>query len=399
MTPRQERHASTEPTEAADSSEAALRNDPTDSTDSVDPTEPIDRVDPTEPIDNVEPVLAMDRMLPRERHDSREREESIPARWHTALVPVLRSGQDGAMTSSTDPRPAHASGTFTLGASSSDPMTVHRLGYGAMRITGPGIWGDPPDRAEAVRVLRRAVELGVDFIDTADSYGPFVSEELIREALHPYDGVVVATKGGLLRTGPDKWHVLGDPTYLRQCVEMSLRRLDVERIDLWQLHRIDARYPVADQIGVLAELQGEGKIAHLGLSQVSVDDLIEARRHAEIVTVQNLYNLVDRSSEDLLDFCDDEGVGFIPWFPVATGQLAAPGGPLDALAEQTGHTPAQLALAWLLARSGVTLPIPGTGSVAHLEENVAAAEVALDRDTVAALEAMAGALPPHVPRA
>ena len=303
------------------------------------------------------------------------------------------------MTSSTDPRPAHASGTFTLGASSSDPMTVHRLGFGAMRITGPGIWGDPPDRAEAVRVLRRAVELGVDFIDTADSYGPFVSEELIREALHPYDGVVVATKGGLLRTGPDKWHVLGDPTYLRQCVEMSLRRLGVERIDLWQLHRIDTRYPVADQIGVLAELQREGKIAHLGLSQVSVDDLIEARHHADIVTVQNLYNLVDRSSEDLLDFCDDEGVGFIPWFPVATGQLAAAGGPLDDLARQTGHTPAQLALAWLLARSGVTLPIPGTGSVAHLEENVAAAEVALDRDTVAALEAMAGALPPHVPGA
>jgi pyridoxine 4-dehydrogenase len=268
---------------------------------------------------------------------------------------------------------AAESGTFTLGGDT--PVT--RLGFGAMRITGPGIWGDPPDRAEAVRVLRRAVELGVDFIDTADSYGPFVSEELIREALHPYDGVTIATKGGLVRTGPGEWHPVGRPEYLRQCVEMSLRRLGVDTIDLYQLHRIDPQVPLADQLGELAALREEGKIRHLGLSEVSVDEITEARMIAPIASVQNLYNLTSRQSEAVLEHCEREGLGFIPWFPIATGELARPGGRLDGLARETGATPAQLALAWLLRRSPVMLPIPGTGSVRHLEENVAAAAVDL----------------------
>jgi aryl-alcohol dehydrogenase-like predicted oxidoreductase len=268
---------------------------------------------------------------------------------------------------------AAASGTFTIGGDT--PVT--RLGYGGMRITGPGIWGDPPDRAEAVRVLRRAAGLGVDFIDTADSYGPFVSEELIRDALHPYDGLTVATKGGLVRTGPGQWHPVGRPEYLRQCVEMSLRRLGLETIDLYQLHRIDPEVPLADQVGELAALRKEGKIRHLGMSEVSVDELTQARLIAPIVSVQNLFNLTSRQSEDLLGYCGREGLGFIPWSPIATGQLARPGGPLGALARETGATPAQLALAWLLRRSPVMLPIPGTGSVAHLEENVAAAEIEL----------------------
>jgi pyridoxine 4-dehydrogenase len=292
-------------------------------------------------------------------------------------------------------RPAHASGSFLLGGD----LPVHRLGFGAMRITGAGIWGDPPDRDVAIAVLRRAVELGVTLVDTADSYGPYVSEDLIREALYPYDGIVVATKGGLLRHGPDKWVVLGDPGYLRACVEMSLRRLGVDTIDLYQLHRIDSRHPVADQVGTLAELQAEGKIRHIGLSQVSVEDLAEAQRTAPIASVQNLYNLVDRSSEALLDHCTAEGIAFLPWFPVATGQLAAPGGPLDDLAAAAGHTPAQLALAWLLQRSPVLLPIPGTGSVAHLEENVAAATITLDEATYAALSDMAGVVETRKPRA
>jgi pyridoxine 4-dehydrogenase len=292
-------------------------------------------------------------------------------------------------------KPAQSAGTVVLGGD----LTVNRMAFGAMRITGAGIWGDPPDRETALGVLRRAVDLGVDLIDTADSYGPFVSEDLIRQALHPYDGVVVATKGGLLRHGPDVWTVLGDPDYLRQCVEMSLRRLGVERIDLYQLHRIDTRYPVADQVGVLAQMQAEGKIRHIGLSQVSVEDLRKAQETAPIVSVQNLYNLVDRTSEDLLDHCAAHGIGFLPWFPVATGQLARPGGPLDDLAGRTGHTPAQLALAWLLARSPVLLPIPGTGSVAHLDENVAAAEITLDPETYAALDGMAGVVETRRPRA
>ena len=280
---------------------------------------------------------------------------------------------------------AAASGTFTLGGDT--PVT--RLGYGAMRITGPGIWGDPPDRAEAVRVLRRAVELGVDFIDTADSYGPFVSEELIREALHPYDGVTVATKGGLTRTGPGEWHPVGRPEYLRQCVEMSLRRLGVETIDLYQLHRIDPQVPLTDQLGELAALREEGKIRHLGLSEVGVDEITEARMVAPIVSVQNLYNLTSRRSEAVLGYCEREGLGFIPWFPIATGELAKPGGRLDGLARETGATPAQLALAWLLRRSPVMLPIPGTGSVRHLEENVAAAAVDLTDAQYEALSSLA----------
>ena len=280
---------------------------------------------------------------------------------------------------------AAASGTFTLGGDT--PVT--RLGFGAMRITGPGIWGDPPDRAEAVRVLRRAVELGVDFIDTADSYGPFVSEELIREALHPYDGVTVATKGGLTRTGPGEWHPVGRPEYLRQCVEMSLRRLGVETIDLYQLHRIDPQVPLADQLGELAALREEGKIRHLGLSEVNVDEITEARMIAPIASVQNLFNLTSRQSEAVLGYCEREGLGFIPWFPIATGELAKPGGRLDSLAHETGATPAQLALAWLLRRSPVMLPIPGTGSVRHLEENVAAAAVELTGPQYEALSALA----------
>ena len=252
--------------------------------------------------------------------------------------------------------PAAASGAFALGGS----VAVTRLGYGAMRITGPGIWGDPPDRSRSVRVLRRAAELGVDFFDTADSYGPFVSEELIREALHPYDGITVATKGGLVRTGPDQWEPVGHPAYLRQCVEMSLRRLGLDTIDLYQLHRIDPEVPLTDQLGVLDDLRREGKIRHIGLSEVTVAEIGEARLTAPIASVQNLYNLVSRQSEDVLDYCEREGLGFIPWFPVATGRLAGRDGPLSVPAKQAGTTPAQLALAWLLRRSPVMLPIPGT---------------------------------------
>nr|WP_101787674.1 aldo/keto reductase [Nonomuraea indica] len=276
--------------------------------------------------------------------------------------------------------------TFAIGGE----LTVNRLGYGAMQITGPGVWGPPRDHDEAIRVLRRAVELGVDFIDTADSYGPYVSEELIKEALHPYpEGLVIATKAGLVRTGPNQWLPVGRPEYLRQEAEMSLRRLGVERLDLFQLHRVDPAVPLADQLGVFTELQKEGKVRHIGLSEVSVEEIEQARRHAEIATVQNLYNLTNRQSEAVLDHCEAEGMGFIPWFPIATGQLAEPGGPLAALSQETGATPAQLALAWLLRRSPVMLPIPGTSSVAHLEENVAAADVALTAEHYATLSRMA----------
>jgi pyridoxine 4-dehydrogenase len=290
----------------------------------------------------------------------------------------------------TDVLPAAASGCFPVGGD----LPVARLGFGAMRITGPGIWGEPADRDEAVRVLRRAVELGVDLIDTADSYGPFVSEDLIREALHtgrgddPYDGVVVATKAGLVRTGPGDWHALGRPEYLRFACEMSLRRLAVERLDLYQLHRIDPQVPAEEQFGVLADLQREGKIRHLGLSEVSVDELELAQQHLEIATVQNRYNLLDRDSEEVLRRCEAQGIGFLPWFPIATGDLARPGGPLDDLATETGATPAQLALAWLLASSPVQLPIPGTSSVAHLEENVGAASLELSDDQLERLDAL-----------
>jgi aryl-alcohol dehydrogenase-like predicted oxidoreductase len=274
--------------------------------------------------------------------------------------------------SSITDKPATASGTVTVG-----DIVVHRLGYGAMQLTGPGIWGDPPDRAEAVRVLRRAVELGVDFIDTADSYGPYVSEDIIREALHPYDGVTIATKAGLVRTGPDEWHPVARPEYLRQEVEMSLRRLGLERIDLFQLHRIDSKVPVEDSLGELVKLQQEGKIGHIGLSEVDVNEIETARKVAPIVSVQNLYNLANRQSEAVLDYAQREGIAFIPWFPIATGQLARPGGPLDDAAKRYGATPAQLALAWLLRRAPVMLPIPGTKSVSHVEENIAAAQVEL----------------------
>jgi pyridoxine 4-dehydrogenase len=269
---------------------------------------------------------------------------------------------------------AHASGTFAIGGD----LPVVRLGYGAMQITGEGVWGPPRDHDEAIRVLRRAVELGITFIDTADSYGPEVSEQLIREALHPYaDGVVVATKAGLTRQGPGVWTQLGFPPYLRQQCELSLRRLGVETIDLFQLHRVDASYPLEDQVGELRKLQDEGKVRHLGLSEVSVDQLEAARKVADIATVQNLYNLGNRSAEDLLDRCEREGIGFIPWFPLATGELSRDDGPLAEASRDHGATPSQLALAWLLRRSPAMLPIPGTSSVDHLEQNTAAAGIEL----------------------
>lgn len=280
--------------------------------------------------------------------------------------------------------PAASSGVFCIGGG----LPVTRLGYGAMRITGPGIWGDPPDRQAAIRVLRRAAELGVDFIDTADSYGPQVSEELIREALQPYGGIAIATKAGLVRTGPGQWHPVGRPEYLRQCAELSLRRLGLETIDLFQLHRIDPRVPAADQVGALDTLRREGKIRYIGLSEVDMAELGEARLTAPIASVQNRYNLMSRQHEDVLDYCEREGLGFIPWGPIATGQLAERDGPLSALAKQADVTPAQLALAWLLRRSPVLLPIPGTASVAHLEENVASALVELTDEQFAALSAM-----------
>jgi pyridoxine 4-dehydrogenase len=271
---------------------------------------------------------------------------------------------------------AQASGTFAIGGD----LTVNRLGFGAMRLTGKGVWGPPADRDECIRVLRRAVELGVNFIDTADSYGPYVSEELIREALHPYDGVVIATKAGLLRTGPDEWPVLGYPAYLRQECLMSLRRLGVDTIDLFQLHRIDDKFPAEDQIGELVALQQEGKIRHIGLSEVNVDQLEAAQKVATVVSVQNMYNITVRSAEPVLEACEGQGIGFIPWFPLAAGPLAAPGGPLQRIADDHHATPSQLALAWLLKRSPVMLPIPGTSKVAHLEENVAAAQIELSDD-------------------
>lgn len=278
---------------------------------------------------------------------------------------------------------------FTLAASSSDPLTVTRLGFGAMRITGPGIWGPPADHDTAIAVLRRSVELGVDLIDTADAYGPDVSEDLIREALHPYDGIVIATKGGLTRQGPDAWEPVGRPAYLRQCVQMSLRRLGVERIDLWQLHRIDPHVPADEQFGVIADMQREGLIRHVGLSEVSVDDVLAAERHFPVVSVQNLYNVADRSAEALLDHCEQRGIGFIPWFPLGGRGLAQEGSALTAIAGRLGATPGRVALAWLLQRSPVMLPIPGTGSIAHLEENCASADLVLDDATVAELNALA----------
>jgi pyridoxine 4-dehydrogenase len=271
--------------------------------------------------------------------------------------------------------PAAKSGEFRIGGD----LPVWRLGFGAMRITGKGIWGEPKDHDEAIRVLRRAVELRINFIDTADSYGPHVSERLIAEALHPYPaGLVIATKAGFDRTGPDQWRINGKPEHLRGACEGSLRRLKLERIDLYQLHRIDPAYTAEDQLGTLKDLQAQGKIKHIGLSEVSVAQIKHARTIVPIVSVQNRYSLADRTAEDVLEYCERESIGFIPWFPLGAGELAAPGGKLARTAEELKIATSQLALAWLLWRSSVMLPIPGTSSVKHLEENVAAAAVKVD---------------------
>jgi pyridoxine 4-dehydrogenase len=278
---------------------------------------------------------------------------------------------------------ASASGTFLLGGA----LEIYRLGYGAMRITGEGIWGEPKDPEKAKQVLRRAVELGVNFIDTADSYGPEVSERLIAEALYPYPkNLVIATKGGFTRSGPNRWSPVGRPEYLRQCVEMSLRRLKLERLDLWQFHRIDPKVPVEDSLGAIKELQNQGKIRHVGLSEVTPDEIERAKKILPIVSVQNRYNLSDRSYEKTLIYCQDHKLGFIPWFPVAAGKLARPGGPLDKAAKQYHATVAQLSLAWLLHHSPVMLPIPGTSSIEHLEENIGAAAVKLSNEEWKAIE-------------
>lgn len=268
---------------------------------------------------------------------------------------------------------AHSSGQFSIGGD----LSVYRLGFGAMRITGDGIWGEPADSAEAKRTLKRVPELGIDFIDTADSYGPEVSERLIKEVLHPYTGLLIATKGGLTRPGPSQWVPNGKPDYLRQQVTSSLKRLGVERIDLWQLHRIDPNVPQAEQFEVIAAMQKEGLIRHIGLSEVSVDDIKAAQKAFTVTTVQNEYNLANRKSEDVLDYCEAQGIGFIPWFPLAAGSLAKPGSVLDTIAKRNNASPSQIALAWLLRRSPVMLPIPGTGKVKHLEQNVAAADIKL----------------------
>ena len=281
---------------------------------------------------------------------------------------------------------AAAGGTLTIAGE----LTVNRLGFGAMRVTGPGVWGPPADRDVAVSVLRRAVELGINLIDTADSYGPHVSEELIAAALHPYpDGLLVATKGGLERTGPGEWPRNGRPEHLRSACEGSLGRLRVDQIDLYQLHSPDPDVPYADSVGTLKELQDEGKIRHIGVSNVTVEQLAQARSIVDVVTVQNRFNLTDRSSADVLAVCERDGLGFFPWFPLAAGDLAQPGGPVDEIAAHHDATPGQVALAWLLQRSPVMLPIPGTGSVEHLEENVAAAALELSDDELEQLEAAA----------
>jgi pyridoxine 4-dehydrogenase len=279
-----------------------------------------------------------------------------------------------------------ATGTFALGGD----LTINRLGYGAMRITGDGIWGEPKDREEARKVLQRAVELGVNFIDTADAYGPEVSENIIAEALYPYPkDLVIATKGGFARSGPNKWEAVGRPEYLRQCVEMSLRRLKVERIDLYQLHRIDPKVPVEESLGALKDFQKAGKIRHIGLSEVSTAEIDQAKKTVKIVSIQNQYNLSDRRHEKVLKYSEQHNLAFIPWFPVAAGKLAQPGGPLDAVAKNHQATIAQLSLAWLLHHSPVLLPIPGTSSVKHLEENMAAAKLHLSSEEWKAIESAA----------
>jgi pyridoxine 4-dehydrogenase len=291
-----------------------------------------------------------------------------------------------ASTPSTDSRQdvAGASGTFALGGD----LPVVRLGYGTMQLPGEGVWGPPRDRETALAVLRRAVEIGITFFDTADSYGPEVAEDLLREALHPYaDDVVVATKAGLTRQGPGIWTPVGRPAYLRQQCELSLRRLGLERIDLFQLHRIDPEVALEDQVGELKKLQDEGKIRHIGLSEVSVEQLEQARKTATIVSVQNLFNLANRDAEPVLEHCERHDIGFIPWFPLATGELSKENGPLADAARQHDATPSQLALAWLLARSPVMLPIPGTSSIEHLESNTAAAGIELSDAELEALTA------------
>lgn len=277
---------------------------------------------------------------------------------------------------------AKRSGTFVLGGTS--PVT--RLGFGAMRITGDGIWGPPSDPAEAIATLRRLHELGIDFIDTADSYGPEISERLIAEALSPYRDLFIATKGGLVRTGPNQWVPLGRPEYLRQQVFVSLRRLKVDRIDLWQLHRIDPTVPRDEQFAAVASMQKEGLIHHAGLSEVGIDDIKAAQKHFKVTTVQNLYNLATRKSEDVLRYCEQHGIGFIPWYPLAAGKLAGPGSQMTKLAQKYGATPGQMALAWLLKRSPAMLPIPGTGKVAHLDQNAAAAAIVLEQADFESLE-------------
>lgn len=288
------------------------------------------------------------------------------------------------MDTATQNRPAAAAGRFAL-----PDATVHRLGYGTMQLPGPGVWGPSPDPDNAVAVLRRAVELGVDLFDTADSYGPEVAEDLLRRALHPYDGLTIATKAGLLRTGPGEWHPCGRPAYLRQQCELSLRRLGVDRIGLFQLHRIDPGVPADEQFGLLAALRDEGKIAAVGLSEVGIDEIERAGAIVDVATVQNRYNLADRASDDVLRHCTTHGIGFLPWFPVASGRLAEPGGPVAEIAARLGATPAQVALAWLLQRSSVMLPIPGTSSAVHLEENCRATALELDLEAVEKLDAAA----------
>jgi pyridoxine 4-dehydrogenase len=281
---------------------------------------------------------------------------------------------------------AQLSDTFSIGGD----LPVHRLGYGAMQLPGPGVWGEPADRDAAVRVVRAAVEQGVDFIDTADSYGPLVSEQIIAEALHPYpENLVIGTKAGFTRQGPGVWTVVGHPAYLTQQVELSLRHLKVERIDLIQLHRIDPAVPLADQLGAFKELQDQGKVRHIGVSEVSVEELKAAREIVDVVSVQNLYNLTNRKSQDVLDYATAENIAFIPWFPIATGDLAAPDSPVAAIAAELDATPAQVALAWLLQKSPVVLPIPGTKSVEHLTENLGAAGLTLSAEDMARLDALA----------
>ena len=316
-----------------------------------------------------------------------------PERSLAILEEVLQTERRQKMkstsaTQTSTERPAAKAGDFVIGGD----LRVHRLGFGAMRITGKGIWGEPKDRAESIRVLQKAIELGINFIDTADSYGPAVSEEIIAEALYPYaKELVIATKAGLERPGPDQWVPNGKPAHLRKACEGSLRRLRVERSDLFQLHRIDDKVPAEDQLGTLKEMQEEGKIKHIGLSEVSAAQIENARKLVPIVTVQNRYSVLDRGAEDVLEYCERAKIGFIPWFPLAAGQVLREDSPIRRLAAHLKATPSQVALAWLLARSPVMLPIPGTSRVEHLEENVAAAELKIDANTMQELDGLARA--------